>query len=314
MSRSTLGIPDDVVAMLSTVDSLQCQQPVWTFSKHQNGYSLKLFWKSKALETSPFNAPSVSFGRKYRSRQRMNAFLAKKSKPCHPSTPDTSTARVETATLTDQPVALLAKAKPLVPVTAEPNTVESNSSSQSSLSGDNSRACDASAPAALAASAKGQVQSEPPSTVSPIANRTRSREHQRSHVESVDSSVATGQPVEHCTEGSIESGQLLLHIPEDVHGVIKHHEDFVKCDELAAAEMVKECMKSQWSDRVKPGLRVKIKANNELHSGIVEECSYVSKLSYDCYYYYTTAKANVRIFDGSAPGSIKEIQFRDLIL
>ena len=88
----------------------------------------------------------------------MNAFLAKKSKPCHPSTPDTSTAHVKTATLTDQPVALLAKAKSLVPVTAEPNTVESNSSqsSQSSLSGDNSRACDASAPAALAASAKGK--------------------------------------------------------------------------------------------------------------------------------------------------------------
>ena len=100
----------------------------------------------------------------------------------------------------------------------------------------------------------------------------------------------------------------------NVHGVIKHHEDFVKCDELAAAEMVKECMKSQWSPRVKPGLRVKIKANNELHSAIVEECSYVSKLSYDCYYYYTTAKANVRIIDGSAPCSIKEIQFRDLIL
>ena len=34
------------------------------------------------------------------------------------------------------------------------------------------------------------------------------------------------------------SDLLLLHIPEDVHGVTKHHEDFVKCDELAAAEMV----------------------------------------------------------------------------
>ena len=65
---------------------------------------------------------------------------------------------------------------------------------------------------------------------------------------------------------------------------------------------------------MKPGLKVKIKVNNELHSGVIEECSYVSRLSYDCYYYYTTAKANVRFLDGSASGTIEEIQFRDLIL
>ena len=41
----------------------------------------------------------------------------------------------------------------------------------------------------------------------------------------------------------------------------------------------------------------------ELHSGVIEECSYVSRLSYDCYYYYTTAKANVRFLDGSASGT-----------
>ena len=39
---------------------------------------------------------------------------------------------------------------------------------------------------------------------------------------------------------------------DHVHGVIKH---FVKCDELAAAEMVQECRKSQRSDKVKPGLK-----------------------------------------------------------
>ena len=32
------------------------------------------------------------------------------------------------------------------------------------------------------------------------------------------------------------------------------------------------------------------------------------------YYYYTIAKAIVRILNGSAHGSIKEFQFRDLIL
>ena len=312
MSHSTLGIPDDVVAMLSSVDSLQCQQPVWTFSKHQNGYSLKLFWKSKPVESSPFSAPSVSFGRKYRSRQRMNAFLAKKSKQCNPTAADTSTTAetARKANLTDQPVSLLTKAKSSVPVTvAESSTVDSDSTSQSFVNGYDSRVRDASV-----ASAKKQAQAQTPSTVSPIANRTRSREHQRSHEESADGSVATSQPMDCSTVESIESGQLLLRIPDDVHGVIKHHEDFVKCDELAAAEMVKECMKSQWSDRVKPGLKVKIKVSNELHSGVIEECSYVSRLSYDCYYYYTTAKANVRFLDGSASGTIQEIQFRDLIL
>ena len=243
MSHSTLGIPDDVVAMLSSVDSLQCQQPVWTFSKHQNGYSLKLFLKSKPVKSSPFSAPSVSFGRKYRSRQRMNAFLAKKSKQRNPTAADTSTTAetARKANLTDQPVSLLTKAKFSVPVAvAESSTLDSDSTSQSSVNGDDSQVRDASV-----ASAKKQAQAQLPSTVSPIANHTRSREHQRSHEESADGSVATSQPMDCSTVESIESGQLLLRIPDDVHGVVKHHEDFVKCDELAAAEMVKECMKSQ---------------------------------------------------------------------
>ena len=62
---------------------------------------------------------------------------------------------------------------------------------------------------------------------------------------------ATEEGINLCIECVVGISQLLLWIPDDVHGVVKHHEDFVKCDELAAAEMVKECMKSQWSDRVK---------------------------------------------------------------
>ena len=72
------------------------------------------------------------------------------------------------------------------------------------------------------------------------------------------------------------------------------------------------------SDRVKQGLRVKIKANNELHSGIVEYSSYVSlRLSYDCYILllYTQQQKPMLGFSVAQPlhGSMKEIQFQDLI-
>ena len=45
-----------------------------------------------------------------------------------------------------------------------------------------------------------------------------------------------------------------------------HHEDFVKCDDVIATDRVKECMKSQWSNRVVPGQQLKVKLRNEICS------------------------------------------------
>ena len=55
-----------------------------------------------------------------------------------------------------------------------------------------------------------------------------------------------------------------------------------------------------------PGQKVK----DEIIPAVVEECHFISKLSYDCLYYYATAKADVRV-----PSlGLKEYQFRDLLL
>ena len=71
-----LEIPTDVSTVLAGVNA-QCYLPLWTFSKHNSGYSLKLFWRSKQLNHTPNNAHSTSL-RKKCSRQRMEPFLEKK--------------------------------------------------------------------------------------------------------------------------------------------------------------------------------------------------------------------------------------------
>ena len=49
-SHSSLGIPADLAAVLSSIDSEKHEIPVWTFAKHESGYSLKLFWKFKRMK------------------------------------------------------------------------------------------------------------------------------------------------------------------------------------------------------------------------------------------------------------------------
>ena len=46
LSHSTLEFPKEILAILDRVDGKLYGQPVWTFAKHGNGYSLKLFWKA----------------------------------------------------------------------------------------------------------------------------------------------------------------------------------------------------------------------------------------------------------------------------
>ena len=63
-SHTSLGIPADLAAVLSSIDSEKHELPVWTFTKHESGYSLKLFWKFKHDE-APFKAHSSYSWRKF---------------------------------------------------------------------------------------------------------------------------------------------------------------------------------------------------------------------------------------------------------
>ena len=94
-------------------------------------------------------------------------------------------------------------------------------------------------------------------------------------------------------------------------GVTKVYEDFVKCDDARVSDTVRDEMRKQWSSSIYPGLKVMVKECNETVSANILECNYTSKLSFDCLYYYATAKASVKILDSN---STKEVQFRDLIL
>ena len=54
--ESHLEIPKELAAILASVDAQEYGCPVWSFSKHNSGYSLKLFWKSEHFKPSPNKA------------------------------------------------------------------------------------------------------------------------------------------------------------------------------------------------------------------------------------------------------------------
>ena len=60
-SHSSLEIPTDSAAFLSSIDSEKHELPVWALAKHESGYGLKLFWKFKHDE-APFKAYSIPGG------------------------------------------------------------------------------------------------------------------------------------------------------------------------------------------------------------------------------------------------------------
>ena len=85
--------------------------------------------------------------------------------------------------------------------------------------------------------------------------------------------------------------------------------DFIRCDNIDKATTAKELMQQQWSDLVKPGCRVKVKIMDKFVDAVVERTQIISKLSFDCCYFFATAKAEVK-FSGS--DSTRLYQFRDL--
>ena len=44
-------------------------------------------------------------------------------------------------------------------------------------------------------------------------------------------------------------------------------------------------MKVQWNAFIFPGQKVKVKVKDEIIPAVVEECHFISKLSYDCLCY-----------------------------
>ena len=61
---------------------------------------------------------------------------------------------------------------------------------------------------------------------------------------------------------------------------------------------------------VQPGRKVKVKIKEVVVSAGVEKSHFISKLSFDCRYFYATVKADIRLSGYSSP---REYQLRDLI-
>ena len=78
-------------------------------------------------------------------------------------------------------------------------------------------------------------------------------------------------------------------------------------DNLDTANTAKELMQQQWSE--KPGCRVKVTIMDKFVDAVVERTHFISKLSFDCCYFFATAKAEVKV---SGSDSTRMFQFRDL--
>jgi len=114
-----LEIPKELAAILAAQE-YGC--PVWSFSKHNSGYSLKLFWKSEHFKPSPnkVHFASSTTSSKKRNRQRMEAFLAKKKEEAPATTLQQRTnvtVTEKSPTTTSYTDAFLAKKKAGVPST-----------------------------------------------------------------------------------------------------------------------------------------------------------------------------------------------------
>ena len=113
---------------------------------------------------------------------------------------------------------------------------------------------------------------------SPIATRTRIRQAAKQRHSDSDNGgalVDISEPAV-CLPALKLSGLL--------KDITKHHEDFVRCEDVETAAAVKEAMKVQWNAFIFPGQKVKVKVKDEIIPAVIEECHFISKLSYDCLY------------------------------
>ena len=137
---------------------------------------------------------------------------------------------------------------------------------------------------------------------SPVASRTRSK------LSKEEPGTDVSDPCENPLARN--SPRLLLKLPDSLTGVIKHHEDFVRCDNADVANAVKGLMQDQWASLVVPGQNVRVKFKDKIVSAVVERCHFISKLSFDCLYYFATAKVDLHLDDSDQ--LLRECQFRDL--
>ena len=286
-----LCIPEELAAFLPSIKVEWCASPVWSLSRSESGFSVKLFWRTK---TTPFSAHPHSAAvskRKLRSRQRMEKFIEKKSAenqgiPENPSHEDIKPMQVSLNSCSEPSQHLHDVKQVNLEAQVSVGSHELPSSEESCLN------------------------------VSRFDSVTVDKTSQM-HYSLIDADTCSEKPLlltdqlesktaEH--NKPVRNKILKLSLPKN-SSLTKVHEDFIKCDELSA---VRDEMKKQWSSVIFPGVKVKIKHNNDVVPAVVVECNYFSRSSFDCNYYYATAKATVKL---SESNTIKdEVQFRDLIL
>ena len=150
----------------------------------------------------------------------------------------------------------------------------------------------------------------------PVSSRTRSKVKQHQSVQDLGNDSTTVLPsnskpsVSNATPPSVEPrNNLELVLPASLQGVTQHHVDFIRCDDLDTANTAKELIQQQWSELVKPGSRVKVTIMDKFVDAVVERTHFISKLSFDCCYFFATAKTEVKV---SGSDSTRMYQFRDL--
>ena len=310
-----LKIPPDVIAILNSVNAQDYCGPVWSFSKHQSGYCLKLFWKSEQ-PTITLNkvrpAPSIS-RRKMRNKQRMEAFLAKKkeaylnnssakptvgmsSKVDSPTFQHEGTTHAETDCTTES-AGLYSKVGS--PTSWHDGTTHADTDCTTVTTVPAAESCD---------------RDGIPAVLSPVSSRTRSKVNSISKQPLKDVGLeSVSAPLMTVSDSTFSACHLTLALPDSLAGVTKHYADFVRCDEADTATHVKDLMQMQWESIVVPGSKVKVRFKEKVVPAVVVKCNYISKLSFDCLYYYATAKASVQ-FEVTDYHLCREYQFRDLIL
>jgi len=68
-------------------------------------------------------------------------------------------------------------------------------------------------------------------------------------------------------------------------------------------------MQQQWNELVHPGCKVKVKFKDKIVIAVIVKAHFISKLYYDCHYFFATATVDVNLTDSST----REFQLRDLI-
>ena len=333
LSHSTLEFPKEILAILDRVDGKLYGQPVWTFAKHGNGYSLKLFWKANHGVYLD-NAHSTISRRKNRNKLRLDAFVAKKRAEGYCSSKSPASALSPTPSCSTKANSKIlstttAQLEPLVSgqLNLEPARPGPIVQDESVASG---QLCSEPMRHSLTAQCVVPPLCDNVINQSPIASRTRSRAAEQANdtttsvhpkplvttepaCDELDTLPACNDPDSQPAISCKTSAPLVhvLHLPEDLQGDTKHYVDFVKCDDADTANRVRDCMQIQWSNLVKPGQKVKVKLKDELVAAVVENSHFISKLSFDCLYFYATTKVDIKL-PGSS--SVREFQFRDLIL